>query len=1001
MQRFGRSCWGSGGYTFRPRYMHSWFSDKYKQGDQVHGFRVSEICAIPDFHLNAIKLEHESTGMKYLHLEKDDRYNVFCITFETLPEDDTGVAHILEHLVLCGSQRYPVRDPFFKMSNRSLACYMNAFTSSDHTSYPFATTNAQDFKNLLSIYLDAVFRPLLREQDFRQEGWRLEHELTIDTSTPIKFKGVVFNEMKGYLADPSNLFGLRLQQKLMEGSVYERSSGGDPYSIVKLRHEDLVSFHQNYYHPSNAYIYSYGNMPLEDHLQYLSNQYLNLYEKRIYDTNVSRKQILKWKVPRKVKEFCLPSPGIQDLEKQTKMSVAFVTNDTKDIRTSFAMGIASSLLVGGPSSVFYKKLIDAKLGSDFSPYSGYDTHGWAATFAVGLQGMSFADTNQVENIVMNELRTLVRQGFDRDKIEATLHQLEIAQKHQSATFGMKISDSVINTWIQGGDPLATLRLRERIHDFRNDADSGVLNQLIERLLVQNNHRIVFIMDPDTNYAQEQLQTEMKFLSLQTSQLSSTEVENLTLENQSLLDAQNSTTDKSILPILKLDEVANKGETTKWILTGQNAVPYYWFEQETNGVTYFRFILSTVNIPPDLRVWIPIFSSCLGFLATETLNFEALSKKLESTVGDLSFSPFIATSVYDNRDYEDGLFCNMFCLDRNILKALELFNDICQRTCFNDKERVETAFLMALSSMSNSLVDSGHAFAMRRASSLLLPSSWLSELYSGTSQLKFLEETASSSQKVWLELAVEKMQQIHDLIFSQPCLRVSVTGTRESLDLSKTYLESIFKNWSTVPMRTKMEDLKTISSQHRAKIFLPYPIPVNYLAKSYTCVPYNHHDSAYLSLASEILSKNYLHRELREKGGAYGGGASFSALDGVMSFYSYRDPNFLRTVESFEKASRYFSQGSNLGLISEEDLQEAKLAQFARIDEPISPSSKGQNVFKYGISDELRQRRREIILSATLDNLRLAAETHLSDESLNFAIVALGNPPEELPNDWNL
>ena len=983
------------------RRMYHWFSQQYKQGDKVHGFRISDISTVPEFNLTAIKLEHEATGMKYLHLEKNDRYNVFSIAFETLPENDTGVAHILEHLVLCGSQRYPVRDPFFKMSNRSLACYMNAFTSNDHTTYPFATTNAKDFRNLLSVYLDAVFRPLLREQDFRQEGWRLEHEMATDMNTSLRFKGVVFNEMKGYLADPSTLFGLRLQQRLMEGSVYERASGGNPLSIVNLTHEDLVKFHRQYYHPSNAYVYSYGNMPLEEHLLYISEQYLGDYKQRVYDSNVLMKQISRWRISRKIEESCLPAPGIQDLDRQTKMCIAFLTNEARDHRTSFAMGIASSLLMGGSTSVFYKKLIDQQLGSDFSPYSGYDAHAWDSSFSVGLQGMSRQHVNLVEDIIMNGLREVMDEGFDRDKVEAVLHQLEIAQRHQSANFGMKISHGLLNTWIQGGDPIASLRLGERIREFRVDMDAGILNQLVREHLLENKHRIVFIMDPSMNLAKEQLEKETDLLLSRTSSLSPRQIETLLEENRRLLNAQNSVSDKSILPILKLDEVAPQGEITKWISTSHHGVPCYWFDQETNGITYFRLVFSTDRVPQDLRQWIPIFSSCMGFLATRTLDFESLSRQLESTVGELSFSPFIGTSIGNVHKYEDGILCSMYCLDRNIPKGMELLRDVCRETSFDDSERIRTVLLMALSSISNSLVDAGHYFAMKYASSLLLPSGRLSELYGGTSQLKFLETLTSDLASTGLEVVMEKMRQLHDLIFSQPCVRVSVTGTSKSLDISKKLIDLLFENWPTVPIRNHSALLESIPSQRHAKVFLRYPIPINYLAQSYVCVPYDHPDSAYLSLAGEILGNNFLHRELREKGGAYGGGASYSTLDGIMSFYSYRDPNCLRTVESFEKASRYLCGGSAADAVTEEDLQEAKLALFARIDEPISPSNRGQILFKHGISDNLRQRRREIILSATLGDVKRAAESYLSDKASNYAIVALGNPTDGLPDEWML
>jgi Zn-dependent M16 (insulinase) family peptidase len=352
---------------------------------------------------------------------------------------------------------------------------------------------------------------------------------------------------------------------------------------------------------------------------------------------------------------------------------------------------------------------------------------------------------------------------------------------------------------------------------------------------------------------------------------------------------------------------------------------------------------------------------------------------------------------------------MYCIDRNISEGLDLIREICRATLFEDKERAQTALLMALSSMSSSLANAGHSFAMKYASSLLLASRWLGELYGGITQLHFLETLATTPSSIEegkkeeeenpLDILLDKMQQLYHLVFARPCVRVSITGTDEGLQISRRYLDMLLRDWSTVPIQTAVLTTAALPIQPQQRnIFLHYAIPINFIARAHITVPYSHPDSVALSLASELLTKNFLHRELREKGGAYGGGASFSSIDGILSFYSYRDPNYLRTVESFQRAYEFLAGD---GRMNDEDLNEAKLALFARIDEPVSPSNRGQTMFKFGISDDLRQRRREAILAVTLKDIKRVAEQYLINYPTNCATVAIGSVPTTLPEGWTL
>ncbi|CAF1025780.1 unnamed protein product [Adineta steineri] len=345
-------------------------STSFSVGQELHGYIVKEITPVPEFRLTAIKLQHKLTGCQHIHVDREHKNNVWSVSFQTTPKDDTGVAHILEHTTLCGSEKFPCRDPFFKMTNRSMATFMNAMTASDWTMYVFSTQNQKDYFNLMSVYLDAVLHPKLDEYDFMQEGWRLEHEKTDDPTSPIVIKGVVFNEMKGVFSDSHQVYGRRVQNNLMPTSTYQYESGGDPEAIPTLTWNALKKFHATHYHPSNGRFFTYGSFPLSDTLAFL-NDYLNKYEQQ--KTKVISSALVeepRWNKSRSVKISCSPQSFVVDPDKTTTISVSYLLGSIRDTWETFLLNIVCSLLVDSEKSPFYKKLIIPNIGTSYSPDTG-------------------------------------------------------------------------------------------------------------------------------------------------------------------------------------------------------------------------------------------------------------------------------------------------------------------------------------------------------------------------------------------------------------------------------------------------------------------------------------------------------------------------------------------------------------------------------------------------------------------------------------------------------
>ncbi|KAH8556273.1 peptidase M16C associated-domain-containing protein [Umbelopsis sp. PMI_123] len=964
-----------------------------KPGDQLKGYRVMETRTVPELQLTAIQLQHEKTGAKHLHVERDDSNNVFAVGFSTPVSDSTGVPHILEHTTLCGSQKYPVRDPFFKMLNRSLATFMNAFTASDYTIYPFASTNEVDFNNLRSVYMDAAFFPHLRKLDFTQEGWRLEHENPKDKTSPIVFKGVVYNEMKGQMSDSSYLFYQRAQQNMYPGTTYENVSGGDPKHITDLTHEGLVQFQKTFYHPSNSHFYTYGKMPLETHLEAIDAQIRNFDPVKVPNVN---KLVTPWNGPREIVLPCAADP-FGNAEKQTKLSLSYLTNDSTDVFETFAMRLMSYLLLDGHASPMYKALIESGLGAEFSANTGYDSSTMQSCFSVGLQGIKSSDIDTIKNTIQVVFEKAHREGFDHNRVEAALHQMELSRKHKTADFGLSIMHGVSSGWFNGTNPADLLEVNTYIDRLRKElAEGGFFESRIEKYLLNNKHKLTFIMEPSTTFAAELSKEEQDRLKKKVSALTESDQKEIEERGLELLANQDKTEDLSCLPTLTLNDIPLKGKRTPLEHTAVGDTPVQWRTAATNGITYFRAISTSIGIPPELRVYLPLFCDALTSLGTTTKDMAIIDEEIRLFTGGLKASMLVSTNHSDLDHIEDGIALTGNCLDRNIDKMFDILETLVHETNFDDTQKLRTLIAMNAASMVNSVADSGHAYARRYASSTLTPAMAHSEIYGGMTQVDFMNKLANTED---LSDVISKLKLIASLVLKQSSLRVAVTcddsvvGKNEQA-LTK-FLSSLSKDSVSVP-----SELNVFVPQY-GKTFFPLPFSVNFSAKVLRGVPYTHADGAKLQVVSSLMTSHFLHREIREKNGAYGGGAQYAGLNGLFSFYSYRDPKSLETIDTYSKAIDWIAKRK----FSEQEMTEAKLSIFQGVDAPISVSQEGLLQFTDGISDDIRQRRREQLLNVTEEDVKHAAHQYLAvpSESQQYSLAILGEQTDKInsENGWNI
>ncbi|KAJ5362501.1 Peptidase M16 core [Penicillium brevicompactum] len=988
--------------------------DNFPQvGEKLHGFTLHEKKHVPELHLTAVWMKHDKTDADYMHVARDDKNNVFGIGFKTNPPDATGVPHILEHTTLCGSEKFPIRDPFFKMLPRSLSNFMNAFTASDHTTYPFATTNQQDFSNLLSVYLDATLHPLLKESDFRQEGWRLgpedpraaqpvdgqpEKQLSLED---IVFKGVVYNEMKGQISDANYLYYIRFKESIFPSL---NNSGGDPEYITDLTHKQLTDFSKRNYHPSNSKILTYGDMPLADHLQQIG-AVLDGFEKGQADTDIKKpldltKGPLNVTVPGPVDTFA-------GEDKQHKTSTSWYMGDTTDIVETFSVGIVSSLLLDGYGSPMYRALVESGLGSSFTPNTGLDPSGRTPIFSVGLNGVTEANASTIKDVIQNALRESVSAGFSEEKVQGFLHQLELALRHKTANFGIGVMEKTISTWLNGSNPMKELAWNDVINEFKaRYAQPRYLESLVEKYLI-NDQCMTFTMVGTSTFGKElddkevvrkdtklaQLIEQHGSVEKAVAKLGEEELELLRIQE----DAHNA--DLSCLPSLRVKDISRQKERKPVREAKVDGTDVVWREAPTNGLTYFQALNDFVDLPNDLRLLMPLFNDCVMRLGTANRSMEQWEDLIKLKTGGISTSSFLVSSPTHLDRFKEGMQFSGFAVDENIPEMLEMLSVLVTETDFTSSAApamIQELLRMTTNGALDAIAGTGHRFAVNAAAASLSPSFWVQEQQSGLDQLQatanLLRDAESSPER--LQELIEKLRLIQSFAITSSNMRIRMVCEPESASRN----ESTLQKWiSGLPQaKSPVSNLSTAGFKSAEKAFYDMPYKVYYSGQASQTVPFVDPSSAPLSVLSQLLTHNYLHPEIREKGGAYGAGASNGPIKGMFTFMSYRDPNPLNSLKVF-KNSGIFARDRAW---SEREIEEAKLGIFQGLDAPVSVDDEGARYFMSGVTHEMDQRWREQVLDVTAKDVNAAADRFLVNASRKATCV-LGEKKDWAESEWEV
>ncbi|HBI97132.1 MAG: hypothetical protein US83_C0007G0032 [Candidatus Falkowbacteria bacterium GW2011_GWC2_38_22] len=952
---------------------------KHKKGQTVHGWKIKQVKYLSDLKLEFVELAHIATGAKYVHIDRADSENVFCVAFKTIPEDSSGIAHILEHTVLTGSRNYPVRDPFFSMIRRSLNTFMNAFTGNDWTAYPFATENKKDFYNLMSVYLDAAFYPTLSELNFKQEGIRLELE-----GGELKYKGVVYNEMKGSLSSPERIMEEAITSSLFPGSNYRFNSGGDPKIIPSLTHADLKRFHARYYHPSNAFFYSYGDLPLAAHLKVLHAKVMKNFSALKIDSKVKSEP--RWKKS-KTAVYQYPVDSETDTSRKYHALVSWLVSPVMDAEEVLVLELLEDILLDNPASPLRRVLMESGLGSDLAEASGYNAELKDGIFSVGLKDVSKHKIAEIKKIIFSVLKKLTKTGISAEAINSSLQKLEITHNevvNSPYPYGLKLWFRFIIPYIHGGNPLSALYFTKDIKALRKKLkQKNFLEKKIFKYFLTNKHSALLILEPDkTMQAKEEKQEKESLAKIQ-SRLSVEEIEQIKKDSQKLKELQETKEDLSCLPSLGRADIPLK---IKKIIADKKYSNQYVisYTAKTNGIFYWSAIFPIDSLSNEELALVPLFCHVLPLLGTKQKNYLVLAEAISALTGGVSVFFQTASDRTENRS-KAYIIVSAKCLNTNIKKTQSLCQEIMAEFDFSDIHNLKKFVCEYRSGLETGIVEEGHILAASLAAKNLSTVSALKEMWGGLSQYEIIKKITEKLDEKELKDLSDKLSKIGKKLFAKEKGKILNIGEEKALSLTKNE----FGNFSE--LSSEKLDINNIIKldKKKQKTGRYLATAVSFVSACFKVVPQNHPDSAKLSVLSKVLSRQYLHNELREKGGAYGGFSRYDKSEGIFSFGSYRDPHILNTLNVYSGAKKYVLNYA----FSKKEIEEAILQVCSELDRPASEAEEARGAFYrklYGINDKNRLDFKKQVLQVTAKDLKQAAKKYLKDNWQDYSIAVISN-----------
>ncbi|MBF0186325.1 MAG: insulinase family protein [Magnetococcales bacterium] len=938
---------------------------------------------------------HRETGAMHLHLASDDSHKGFLAAFKTVPEDSTGVAHVLEHTVLCGSERYPVRDPFFMMLRRSLSTFMNAFTSSDWTAYPFATLSEKDYFNLLDVYLDAAFFPRLHELDFAQEGIRVEFSTPDDPETPLEYKGVVFNEMKGAMSSPIRVLWELLERTVFPTITYRHNSGGSPERIPDLTWEQLRAFHSRHYHPSNAIFMTYGNLDLEKVQGVMQDRVLSRFQRMEASGLVSVPDERRFSEPRKA-ESCYAADGMGEISNKTHIVLGWLLDKSTDLETLLQAHLLNGVLLDNSSSPLLHALETTDLGTSPSSVTGLDDSLREMGFACGVEGSEPEKADDVEALILGVLEQVARDGVPLEKVEAVLHQLELSRREVSGDglpYGLKLMLTALSPALHGGDPTAILALDGALETLRQQIqDPEFIKGLVRKLLLDNPHRVRVVLKPDPDLAATRAKEEEERLELIRTALND-EQKRLIIEQTKRLDArQKSVDDPGILPKVTLKDVPPTLSIAEGTIKPVGKMPVHWYDQPTNGLSYMQMVMEVPDLEPELLDLMPTYAACLTEVGCGKRDYMETQAWQSAISGGIASRASVRSHADDLGKSRVIFTLSSKALVRNHVEMISLMRESFHEVHFDELPRLRELIAQMRASSEMRITDNGHALAVSAACGGLTSSSALSDRWSGMQGLKrFKTLDDSLNEETGLHALAEKLTALQQRLSTASMIGMSV-GEQEYFD---AFAKDIEQRWPTDRSVSSPALLVAPAAGGQVRQGWMTATQVNFCAKVFPAVPITHPDAPVLMVLGAFLKNSFLHRAIREQGGAYGAMCGYDSDSGSLRFFSYRDPRIVGTLEDFDRSLEWLQRDDH----PEHQLEESVLSIVSSIDRPASPSGEARRAFHnalHGRTPELRRALRQQVLNVTMSDLQRVGNRYLATDQTGIAVVGSREALESVP-----
>ena len=921
-------------------------------------FELKESKKIELLNVDAQIYRHSKFNTQHIHLDADNDEKVFMVAFRTIPEDSTGVAHILEHTSLCGSEKYPVRDPFFMMIRRSLNSFMNAFTSSDWTAYPFATQNNKDFKNLLDVYVDSAFFPRLDPLDFSQEGHRLE----IDNENKLEIKGVVFNEMKGAMSSPTDQLWHGMSKHLFEETTYHHNSGGDPEKIIDLTHADLIAFHQKHYHPSNATFFTFGNVSVDEVHNHLEE---NVFQKFTPSSEqLSIKPAKIFTAPVRASGTYQPLPGD---ESNHHVVISWLLGDSHDPLNLLEKYFLSNILLDNSASPLRKALEVSKIGKSPSPFLGIEPSNKEIVFMAGLEGVEQNKAVEVEELILTTLEKLVIDGVPEDLINSSLHQLEIGQREVSGggmPYGLQLMLGCMNACIHHDDPISMLDLDANFTKLKTlISQKGYLEELISNSLIKNQHRLNYELKPDPKFNENLENFFSSTLRTKEKALTDKDIREINNLAKALKDRQDAVDDVEILPKVTKRDIPLKREYTHASFLKNNRSVY---EVGTNGLMYSDFLFPCKNLSSQELLFSSLFTYILTEVGLNESSYEEIQALQSSITGGINAAFKLHTS---GQNAPGRLFLRISSksLEDNFDVMEKLIFNTLKNARFDEKNRLLDLFNIFIARNEESLNQNGHILAMNSAASSLNTFSATAFQMSGLQMLNQSKATISKMKEVNDAVKlINILKSIHSKVLHNP-FKIFTACSINALKDQGMELENI-----------KYEAEQSLTKPVNEQIGWITGSQVCYCAEAFQGVPREHPDAPALSVLATVLRNGFLHTAIREKGGAYGAGATNDTSTNTFKFFSYRDPKCIETFAAFKDAIEWSKTS-----INDQHLEEAILGVVSSIDKPLSPVGEAKNDFNFNlenISTKERLEMRQGVINCSIEDLIRVSEKYLTKDS---------------------